>query len=222
MESETRTLAQILSERKAAIARYVPAETQAAHAQAIAELKQRHLAAGILPLGAKTPPFELEDQDGRKICSSQLLAAGPLVVSFIRGRWCPFCVAQLEAMNAALRQIEDAKANFVAISPQTVKQSFFMHNQHKLCFSLLSDPGNQVARQFRLTYRVPSAQEEVYLRAFVNLPFINGDDSWGLPLPATYILDRERTIIYASSNEDYTQRAEPSEIVAFLQSHTGK
>jgi peroxiredoxin len=91
-----------------------------------------------------------------------------------------------------------------------------MHDQHKLRFPLLADGGNKVARQFGLTYRVPEAQESVYRRAFVNLPFTNGDESWELPVPATYILDRDGTILYASANEDYTQRPEPSDIVTFL------
>ena len=113
------------------------------------------------------------------------------MLCFIRGRWCPFCVGQMEAMNLILPQIEKAGATLVAISPQTVKQSFFMHDQHKLRFPLLSDAGNRLHGSLGLTYRVPPAQEAVYRRAFVNLPFTNGDDSWELPIPATFILDRE-------------------------------
>ena len=104
----------------------------------------------------------------------------------------------------------------VAISPQTVKQSFFMHDQHKLRFPLLADAGNKVARQFGLTYRVPETQESIYRRAFVNLPFTNGDESWELPIPATYILDRDGTVLYSSADEDYTQRPEPSDILRAL------
>ena len=120
-------------------------------------------------------------------------------------------------MNLAVPQIEHAGAMLVAISPQTVKQSFFMHDQHQLRFPLLSDTGNQVARQFGLTYRVPPLQEAVYRRAFVNLPFTNGDATWELPIPATYIVDRGGTILYASANEDYTERPEPADIVRELQ-----
>jgi peroxiredoxin len=123
----------------------------------------------------------------------------------------------MEAMNLVLPQIEQAGATLVAISPQTVNQSFFMHDQHKLHFPLLSDPGNKVARQFALTYRVPAAQEAVYRRTFVNLPFTNGDDSWELPIPATCIIDRDGSVLYASANEDYTERPEPGEIVGILQ-----
>jgi len=217
-QADARSLREILAERKELIAKYVPPETQAIHAQAIAELKSKHLATSALPVGAKAPAFELQDHDGKIVHSPDLLAKGKLVLTFIRGRWCPFCVGQMEAMNLILPQIVEAGATFAAISPQTVKQSYFMHDQHKLRFPLLSDAGNKVARQFGLTYRVPALQEAVYRRAFVNLPFTNGDDSWELPIPATYILDRDSTILYASANEDYTERPEPSGILKVLSS----
>jgi peroxiredoxin len=214
--TDVRPLRDIYAERKELIAKYVPAETQAIHAQAVAELKQRNLATNILPVGAKAPHFELQDHHGKVIRSTDLLAGGRLVLSFIRGRWCPFCVGQMEAVNLVLPQIEQAGAALATISPQTVKQSFFMHDQHKLRFPVLSDAGNKVARQFGLTYRVPVAQEAIYRRAFVNLPFTNGDDSWQLPIPATFIVDRNGTILYASANEDYTERPEPVEILNSL------
>jgi peroxiredoxin len=214
---DTRPLHDIFAERKELIAKYIPTETQAIHAQAVAELKGRNLAAHILPVRAKAPQFELPDHNGKIVSSSDLLSRGRLVLCFIRGRWCPFCVGQMEAMNLILPQIEQAGASLVAISPQTVKQSFFMHDQHKLRFPLLWGAHNNSARQFRLVYRVPVAQEEVYRRAFVNLPFTNGDDTWELPIPATYILDRDATVLYACANEDYTERPEPAEIVRFSQ-----
>jgi peroxiredoxin len=213
---DTRPLRQIFAERKELIAKYVPPATQAIHARAVAQLKEKHFAANILPVAAKAPTFDLRDHDGRIVRSSDLVAKGKLVLCFIRGRWCPFCVGQMEAMNLVLPQIEQAGATLVAVSPQTVKQAFFMHDQHKLRFPLLSDADNQVARKFGLTYRVPDAQEAVYRKAFVNLPFTNGDDSWELPIPATYIVDREGTIRYASANEDYTERPEPDDLVRAL------
>jgi peroxiredoxin len=213
---DLRSLCEIYAERKELIAKYVPAETQKVHAQAVEELKQRKLAANILRVGAMAAEFELQDHDGKFVRSSDLLAKGRLVLCFIRGRWCPFCVGQMEAMNLIMPEIERSRATFVAISPQTVKQSYFMHEQHKLKFPLLSDAGNKVARQFRLTYRVPAPQEVLYRRAFVNLPLANGDESWELPIPATYIIDRNGTILFASANEDYTDRPEPSELVDIL------
>ena len=152
---DARPLREIFAERKELIGKYVPAETQAIHTRAVAELKAQHLSANILPVGAKAPAFELPDHNGKMVSSADLLAKGRPVVCFIRGRWCPFCVGQMEAMNLVLPQIEQAGATLVAISPQTVKQSFFMHDQHKLRFPLLSDAGNKVARRFGLTYRVP-------------------------------------------------------------------
>lgn len=214
--TDARPLREIFAERKRLIAKYVPPETQTIHSGAVAELKGRHLASNILPVGAKVPEFELQDHDAKLVSSSNLLVRGKLVLCFIRGRWCPFCVGQMEAMNLVLPQIEEAGASLIAISPQTVKQSFFMHDQHKLRFPLLSDAGNKVARQFGLTYRVPPPQEAIYRKAFVNLPFTNGDESWELPIPATYIIDRDGSVLHASANEDYTERPEPSDVVRVL------
>jgi peroxiredoxin len=215
--TDTRRLRDILAQRKELIAKYVPPETQAIHDRAIAELRERRLVDNILRIGEKAAEFELPDHNGKIVSSADLLAKGSLVISFIRGRWCPFCVGQMEAMNTALAPMARWGASFVAISPQTVKQSFFMHDQHKLCFPLLSDSGNRVARQFGLTYQVNDQQQAVYRRAFINLPFANGDETWELPIPATYILDRDGTVLYASANEDYTERPEPDDIVDILE-----
>jgi peroxiredoxin len=221
VQTDVRPLREIYAERKELIAKYVPAETQAVHARAIEGLKQKRLAANILPVGSMIPEFQLQDHDGKIVSSSDLLARGRVVLCFIRGRWCPFCVAQMEAMNLILPEIDRAGATLVAISPQTVKQSFFMRDQHKLRFPLLSDAGNNLARQFGLTYRIPDEQKTVYQRAFVNLPFVNGDDSWELPIPAVYVVDRDGSVLYASANEDYTERPEPAEIARFLADHSG-
>jgi len=212
-EADPRPLCEILAERKDLIERYVPAETRAAYARVVAELRNRHLAENTLRVGQKVAAFELQDHNGKSVSSAELLEKGRLVLFFIRGRWCPFCVGQTEAMSLIARQITGAGASLVAISPQTVKQSFFMHDQHKLQFPLLSDPGNQVARQFGLVYRVPAYQQAIYRRVFVNLPLTNGDESWELPIPAAFVADRNGTVLYASANEDYTQRPEPAELL---------
>jgi peroxiredoxin len=214
--TDSRSLREQFAERKELIAKYVLPETQAIHARVITELKQSGMAGRVLSVGVKVPMFELKDHNSKLVASAELLGNGRLVISFFRGRWCPFCVGQLEAMNLILPQIEQAGASLVAISPQTVQQSFFMVDQHKLRFPLLSDVGNQVARQFGLVYRVPDDQQAIYRRAFINLPFANGDESWELPIPATYILDRDGTVLYASANPDYTERPEPEEILSRL------
>ena len=191
-------------------------ETQAVHARVIAELKGNHLAASALALGAKTSPFELNDHNGKPVSSIDLLSRSRLVICFFRGRWCPSVLRQLEAMNLILPRSSRPEHHLIAISPQTVQQSFFMVDQHKLRFPFVERRGNTVARQFGLVYRVPDDQQAIYRRAFVNLPFANGDDSWELPIPATFILDRDGTVLYASADEDYTERPEPAEILAQL------
>jgi peroxiredoxin len=213
---DTRPLREQFAERRELIAKYVPAEISAIHARAIAELKEQRITSRALSESTKAPDFLLTDHTGKPVSSAELLAQGQLVICFFRGRWCPFCVGQLEAMNKILPQINDSQASLVAISPQTVQQSFFMADQHKLRFPLLSDPHNSVAHEFGLVYRVPDYQQDVYRRVFINLPFANGDESWELPIPATYILDRNGVVRYASVNADYTERPEPSEILSQL------
>jgi peroxiredoxin len=212
LHTDQRPLAQIYAERKELIAKYVPADAQAVHERTVTALKQQGLAARALGVGVKAPSFELPDHNGKLVSSAALLSKGRIVICFIRGRWCPFDVGQMEAMSAIAEQVEAAGASLVAISPQTEKQAYFMHDQHKLAFPLLVDAHNGVARQFGLVYRVPEEQQAIYRRTFVNLPFVNGDDSWELPIPATYVLDRDATILFSGVNEDYTDRPEPLEI----------
>jgi peroxiredoxin len=216
--ADTRTLREQFAERKALIAHYVPAESQAVHERVVAELKAQRVSASALRPKADAPAFELPDQNGMSVSSASLLSQGRLVVCFIRGRWCPFCCGQMEAMNAVLPQIQKAQGSLVAVSPQTVSQSYFMADQHRLRFPLLSDAGNRVARKFGLVYRVPDYQQLLYRRVFVNLPFTNGDNTWELPIPATYVLDRDGTVLYGSAEEDYTERPEPTEILKALSS----
>ncbi len=214
--ADTRTLGEILAERKEMIAKYVGPETQRVHERVIAELKTQEIATRALAVGAKASGFELKDQTGHTVSSTELLSRGRLVVCFYRGRWCPFCVATLECMNLAYPAIQQAGAALVAISPQTVQQSFFMADQHKLRFPLLSDPHNEVARRFGLVYGLPDDEKHIYRRSFVNLALANGDDTWELPVPATFVLDRDGTVLFASAKEDYRERPEPAEIVRVL------
>ncbi len=222
-QSDLRPLREIFAERKEAIAKYVPADVQAVHLRTIADLKSQGLAAHALDVsrvGAKAPSFELPDHNGKLVASADLLAKGLLVLSFIRGRWCPFCVGQMEAMSSIAAEIKAAGASLVTVSPQTEKQAFFMHDQHKLAFPLLVDAHNQLARRFGLVYRVPEEQQALYSRTFVNLPFANGDPSWELPIPATFVIgpsgDRDGVILFSSANEDYTDRPEPLEILSAI------
>jgi peroxiredoxin len=199
----------------------------------VEELTKSGIAERALTLGSDLPEFERPDQNGAIIRSTDLMQGGPLVICFIRGRWCPFCVGQVEAMNAIVPQLQQRGASLIAMSAQTVHQNSLMADQHNLRFPLLSDAGSKVAKLFGLAYRVPEYQQEIHGRAFVNLPFVNGDESWQLPIPATYIARigktasmnmqstvRQGKVIYALPNPDYTDRPEPAallELVAQLQ-----
>jgi peroxiredoxin len=229
-EPQPRSFRDTFAERKELIAKYVPADVQAIHARVVEELKESGISESALKPGDPAPQFKLPDHNGNQVRSDELLQGGPLVICFFRGRWCPFCVGQMEAMNAIVPQLQEFGASLVGISPQTVHQSYLMADQHKLRVPLLSDAGNQVAKQFRLAYRVPDYQQEIYSRVFVNLPFVNGDASWELPIPATYILGsnhrdhrvttmqtaEKNTVLFASANPDYTERPEPGDILQVL------
>jgi peroxiredoxin len=218
--SDLRSLREIFAERKESIAKYVPADVQSVHARAVATLKAQELAARALrtfAVGTKAPSFELPDHNGKPVSSAEILARGRLVLMFIRGRWCPFCVGQMEAMNNIASTIAAAGVSLIAVSPQMEKQAYFMRDQHKLAFPLLVDAHNHLARQFGLVYRVSEEQQALYRSTFVNLPFTNGDSSWELPIPATFVIDRDGTVLFASANEDYMERPEPLEILSLLE-----
>jgi peroxiredoxin len=184
--------------------------------RAIAELQESGLAKRILPAGATAPDFELPDANGKLVRSSELRARGRLVISFYRGRWCPYCVAQLEALQQVWAQIQAKGASLIAVSPQTQRQTSFAAEQHHLKFPLLSDAGNQVAKKFGLVYGIPDYLKQQYKRTFVNLPLCNGDESWELPLPATFVIEPDGKVLFAEAHADYTRRMEPEEILTVL------
>lgn len=210
------TLKEELDQRRTMMRRFVPAATQAINDRVIEELRQSGAADRALKVGDKAPEFTLPDVAGKPVSSAELLKQGPLVVVFLRGRWCPFCCAAVEAWQGLLDHVRQRGANLVAISPMTSKQADFMRDQHKLLFSVLSDEGNRVAEQFGVAYQVPEHQQQLFSTVFINLPFINSEDSWTLPLPATFVVLPDGTIKYAWVNEDYTLRAEPAEVLERL------
>jgi peroxiredoxin len=170
----------------------------------------------ILPVGALAPEFALRDAAGRLVRSQDMLALGPLVIKFFRGRWCPYCVTELEAWRGHYGQLRERGALLVAISPQTERQSDFMAGQHKLPFPILSDPGCGLAEKFGLAYTVPEYLRNYYLSILVNVPFINGESSWRLPLPATYVIGKDRRVVFAEAHADFRVRPEPEEALAAL------
>ena len=195
----------------------VQADRLAVGEKAVEELFASGIERKILPVGAQAPAFALHDSNGRLVRSEDLLALGPLVIKFFRGRWCPYCMTELETWRDLYGRLRECRALMVAIGPQTERQSDFMVGQHGLLFPVLSDPGNQVAEQFGLVYTVPEYYRAYYLSILVNIPFVNGDQSWRLPLPATYVLSPSGRILLAEAHADFRVRPEPEAALAMLE-----
>ena len=147
---------------------------------------------------------------------SSLLAAGPAVLNFFRGGWCPYCSLELRALQDALPQIQRLGAQLAAISPQQPQESRSTAEKYGLAFPVLSDVGNVVSTAFGLTYDLADALRPIYARFGHALPDVNGDPSWRLPVPATYVVDQDRSIALAFIDVDYRNRLEPAQIVATL------
>ena len=194
----------------------VQADRLAVGERAIADLFATGIEERILPVGTTAPAFALNDSNGRMVRSEDLLALGLLVVKFFRGRWCPYCMTELETWRDLYGKLREQGALMVAIGPQTERQSDFMVGHHGLPFPVLSDPGNLVAEQFGLVYTVPEYYRAYYKSILVNIPFVNGDESWRLPLPATYVIARDRKVVFAEAHADFRVRPEPEEALAIV------
>jgi peroxiredoxin len=192
----------------------VPQERMAVGERAVQELFASGIEDRILPVGALAPEFALLDASGKLVRSEDLLALGPLVIKFFRGRWCPYCITELEAWRDLYGQIRERGGLMVAIGPETERQSDFMAGQHGLPFPVLHDPGCALAEQFGLAYTVPEYHREYYRSILVNIPFVNGDESWRLPLPATYVVSHSGRVLMAEAHADFRVRPEPKEVLA--------
>jgi peroxiredoxin len=202
-----------LDEITATTRQLVQPERLAVSERAVQELLLSGAESRILSLGAKAPSFELLDFTGKLVRSSDLLALGPLIVNFFRGRWCPYCATELEAWRDVQEEVRKRGAFLVAISPQTARHNDFTADRHSLTYPVLSDPGCQVAASFGLVYTLPAYMQQHYRRILVNIPFVNGDDSWSLPLPATFMIGQDGTILFAEANADFRTRPEPQSVL---------
>lgn len=171
-----------------------------------------------LRAGDVAPAFTLSDPEGAPVSSADLLAKGPLVVSFYRGVWCPYCNMELQALQAALPEFRKAGASLLAISPQTPVNSRKSVRENKLDFPILSDVHNDVAAAFGLRFELPDYLVELYKSLKNDLPNFNGDGSWTLPMPARYVIGQDGVIRYAEVNPDYTRRPEPEDMLPVLRS----
>jgi peroxiredoxin len=194
----------------------VQADRLAVGERAVEELFASGIEDRILPVGAIAPEFALRDATGRLVRSEDMLALGPLVIKFFRGRWCSYCMTELEAWRDLYPQLREHESLIVAIGPQTERQSDFMAGQHGLPFPVLHDPGCELAEKFGLAYTVPEYLREYYLSIMINIPFVNGEDSWRLPLPATYVIAKDRKVLFAEAHADFRVRPEPEEALVEL------
>ena len=184
--------------------------------RATAELIAGGQAARAKQAGAIGPEFTLADPDGKPVSSKELLKRGPLVLSFYRGVWCPYCNLELQALQAALPEIRARGAGLVAISPQTAPNSRRSQRENKLDFPIVSDAKSEVADAFGIRFALPPYLVELYKSFKNDLPAFNNDPAWVLPMPARYVIDRDGVIAYAEVNPDYTRRPDPSELFPAL------
>lgn len=178
---------------------------------------QRSGEASGLELGENAPDFALPDATGRIVRLRDRLAAGPVVVTFYRGEWCPYCNITLNALQGVLKDITAFGASLIAISPQTPDQALTMTERHELQFDVLSDENQDVIRDYKVRFRVPAEIEDVHLNVFKkDVSQLNADGSWNLPVPATFVIDRDGVVRARHVGAEYTQRMEPAEILDAL------
>jgi peroxiredoxin len=194
-----------------------PPDRVRAYEQGIEELRKSGVTDRALKVGDRAPDFELPDATGKIVKLSERLARGPVVVTWYRGGWCPYCNIALRGFQKRMPEIRAAGAGLVAISPQTPDNSLSTAEKAHLEFEVLSDRGNKVAHAYGVAYKLPRVVAEQF-KGRLDLAKYNGGDSGELPLGATYVIDRQGIIRYAFVDADYRKRAEPSEVIAAIRS----
>jgi len=174
------------------------------------------LAGRALGTGDPAAAFTLPNANGEPVSLGTLLQRGPVVISFYRGGWCPYCNLEFRALQEVQGEIESLGASLVAISPQLPDQSLTTVEKNELSFEVLSDVGSKVSDAYGLTFSLDEALRPVYRKWGADVPALNGDPDWKLPLPATYVVDTNGCIAHCFVDEDYTQRMEPAEILEAL------
>lgn len=180
-------------------------------------LVAKGLAENAINVGKKFPDFSLPNAEDTKTSLSTLLEKGPLVISFYRGAWCPYCNLEINALQNRLADIQATGAQLIAISPQSPNKSSDQVSASKLTFDVLSDSSNKLAKQCGLVFTLPESLRPIYASWELDIPGHNGDDTFELPMPATFIIGSDGVIKYAFIDMDYTKRLEPEVIVEQLQ-----
>lgn len=201
------------------IADFLTREVTDAFTRSLEELRTSEQAKG-LPIGSIAPDFTLNDHTGKTFTLSEEVVKGPVVLTFFRGSWCPYCNLELQAYQKQIDTITSLGAQLLAISPQSPSHSLTMQEKNGLSFPLLCDTNNQVAEKYKLRFRLPDYLQDTYRSLDIDLKHFNSDDSWTLPIPATYILNNQGVIWSACLDPDYKKRMEPTEVFDILQTLT--
>jgi len=212
------SLEQELASFKAEFSRTAPAGRAALYEAKIEELRADFALASAVGLDEAAPDFALPNAAGKSIVLKELLRSGPVILTFYRGGWCPYCNIQLRAYQSVLPQISASGARLVAISPQLPDNSLDTANKNALTFDVLSDVRNEVARSYGLVYSLPEEIRAALRSNNKALPSINGDESWELPVPATYVIARDQHVALAYIEVDYRKRLEPEALLTRLKS----
>ena len=181
------------------------------------ELIAQHVRDNALQVGQKVANFSLANHCGDTVALTDLLAKGPVIISFYRGGWCPYCNLELKALNDYLPKFKAHNAQLVAVSPQLPDESLSTAQKNELEFDVLSDVSNIVANQFGLLFTLDERIQSLYTGFGIDFESYYGDKSFKLPLPATYVINQDGIITYAFISEDYTLRAEPEAVLNALQ-----
>lgn len=212
----TPTLAQELAAYKAGFIARVDPSRVATIEDANEALRATGIERSALQVGAQAPDITLPDALGRPVRLADLWAQGPLVIVFYRGGWCPYCNLELRAWQRELGALRARGIRLVAVSAQTPDNSLSTAEKNELAFPVLSDSELAAATAFGIAFELPASLVELYSRVGNDLPTINGNDRWVLPVPATYVVGVDGRIVQAHVDVDYRQRAEPQEVLAQL------
>jgi peroxiredoxin len=171
-----------------------------------------------LKVGERAPDFVLPDAFGTPVSLADSLKQGPVIVTFYRGAWCPFCNLQLRLYQQSLPAFRRYRAALIAITPQRPEKSRGQLEQNHYEFAILSDLDDSVMKSYRLFYEVAADLRDVYKRNFkLELADYNGKDRYVLPVPGTFVVDPQGIVRAAFADTDYTRRMEPATIIAALQ-----
>jgi peroxiredoxin len=204
-----RPLSETLARIRAATAAWFNADND----RLVRGLIESGAAKDALKEGDTVPDFMLPNAEGKLVQSSELLGKRPVVIAFYRGAWCPYCSAELNALADATPRLVAAGADVIAITPEIGGVALRTKKERDLKFEILCDVDNGVAMQFGLVYRIPDDIQPSYLKFNVRLPLIYGNDSWMLPIAATYVVGKDGTIAYAYVNPDYRERCDPEGLI---------